>query len=115
MGKKGKKYTIQLSFEGIKLPPFQDILVVGKNSFQGKIGLSKALEMLVPNTFEFIEVKDKRVEAIFVNKYILKKMSSKKIIKLLAEKVFPFVSDGELLKVDLTLGVSYSTFEKENF
>ncbi len=110
MGKKDKKYTIQLSFEGIELPPFKDILVVGKNSLQGKIGLSKSLELLIPNGFELVEVKDKRVDVVFINTRITKKIPTKKVIKLLAKKVFPHISDGEFLKVNLTLNVSYSPF-----
>jgi hypothetical protein len=115
MGKKGKKYNIKLRFEGVELPPFQDILVVGKNTLQGKIGISKALELLIPNGFDFVEINNKRVEAIFISKRISKKISSKKIIKVLEKKVFPYVADGELLKVDLKLGITYSTFETANF
>lgn len=115
MGKKDKKYSIELSFEEIELPPFQDILVLGKNSTQGKMGLYKSLEMLAPNSFHFIEVKHKRVEAVFINKRLLRKISSKKIMKLLAKKVFPYMSDEELLKVNLKLAIKYNTFEKDKF
>ncbi|MDP1763940.1 MAG: hypothetical protein Q8L07_08650 [Sediminibacterium sp.] len=105
------KYSINLSFEEIKLPPFQDILVLGKNSPQGKIGLSKSFELLVPNGFDIIEVNDDKVEAVFINKKILTKISSDKIIDTLKSKVFQFISEGELIKVDFKVSISYNSIE----
>ncbi|MBT1707791.1 hypothetical protein KK062_06145 [Fulvivirgaceae bacterium PWU5] len=109
----GLKYSIDLSFEEIKLPPFQEILILGKNSQHGKIGISKSFDMLVPNGFELVEVGHPLVEAVFVNKRILSKMPKEKVIDILDDKVFPFVSEGELLKVDFRVTISYSNIEQE--
>lgn len=107
------KNSINLSFEEIKLPPFQDILVLGKNSPQGKIGLCKSFELLVPNGFDIIEINDDKVEAVFINKKILTKISSDKIIEILKSKVFQFISEGELIKVDFKVTISYTNIEIE--
>jgi len=107
------KYSISLSFQEIKLPPFDEILILGKNSQHGKIGISKSFELLIPNGFEIIEVEDEKVEAVFVNKRIIAKLPKDKLIKLLRDKVFPYVSEGELLKVDLKVTISYSSTEEE--
>lgn len=107
------KYSINLNFEEIKLPPFQDILVLGKNSPQGKIGLFKSFELLVPNGFDIIEINDDKVEAVFINKKILTKISSDKIIEILKSKVFQFISEGELIKVDFKVAISYTNIEIE--
>lgn len=107
------KYAINLSFEEIKLPPFQDILILGKNAPQGKIGLSKSFELLVPNGFTVVEVDDERVEAIFVHKRILKKIDQERVLRILEEKVFPFISEGELLRVDFKISISYSAIEEK--
>jgi hypothetical protein len=109
----GLKYSIDLSFEEIRLPPFQDILILAKNSVQGKIGLSKSFELLIPNEFETIEIDDERVEAIFINKRIVKKVPREKIISILRHKVFPFISDGELIRVTFKVNISFSAFETE--
>lgn len=112
MNKSQATYSINLSFEEIKLPPFQEILVVGKNSPQGKIGISKSFELLIPNGFEVIENIDcDKVEAVFVNKRIVKKMPIEKIIKILSEKVFPFISEGELIRVDFKVKISFNEIE----
>lgn len=101
-----KTYTINLSFEEIKLPPFQDILILGKNSIQGKIGLSKSFELLVPNGFKAIDVNSKNIETIFVNKNILNKIPGEKVLQILEKNVFPFISQGELISVDFKVHIS---------
>lgn len=108
-------YSISLSFEEIQLPPFQDIIVLGKYTPQGKMGLGKSLELLLPNGFQMIEVEDDKVEALLVNRRILAKISAEKIVDILAKKVFPFISEGELLKVDFKVTISYSNIEQKDY
>jgi len=107
----GRKYSIQLAFEEIHMPPLDDILIVGMRSPQGKIGINKSFEILAPNEFEVLEINDGTIEAIFINKRILKKIEKEKIIKVLQDKVFPYVSEDVILKVDLKLKISYDLFE----
>ena len=108
-----RKYSIQLGFEEIKLPPFDDILILGKKNPQGKIGVYKAFELLIPNEFVVFEVDDSVVEAVFINNRILKKIDREKVMNLLKEKVFPFVSESEILKVDFKLKIFYDGIEGE--
>ena len=107
------KYSISLSFQEIKLPPFDEILIICKNSPHGKHGISKSFELLLPNGFEVIDIDKDKIEAIFVSKRILAKLPKDKLIKLLQDKVFPYVSEGELLKVDLKVSISYNFTEEE--
>jgi len=107
------KYNISLSFQEIKLPPFDEILILGKNSPHGKHGISKSFELLLPNGFEIIDINEGNVEAIFVNKRILAKLPIDKLTNILRSKVFPFVSEGELLKVDLKVSISYSSIDED--
>jgi hypothetical protein len=107
------KYSVKLSFEEIKLPPFEDILVIGKKSPQGKIGITKLFELLVPNEFETIDIDDQKVEAIFINRKILNKIELEKIMKILRKKVFPYISPSEILRVDFKLRIYYDTIDLE--
>lgn len=107
------KYSINLSFQEIKLPPFDEILILGKNSPHGKQGISKSFELLNPKGFEIIDIEHPKIEAIFVNKRILAKMPKEKLLKLLHDKVFPFISEGELLRVDLKIAISYTSTDEE--
>ncbi len=110
-----KTYTINLSFEEIKLPPFQDILVLAKNSVQGKIGLSKSFELLVPNGFETIDIDSETIETVFVNKHILAKMPTEKVIQILEKNVFPFISEGELISVNFKMNISIKNIVINDF
>lgn len=111
--KVNKNFSLQLSFESINLPPFEDILLLGRMSSQGRIGVSKSFELLVPNEYEAIDIDDEHVESIFINKKILKKMDLETIIQILKEKVFPFVHNSEIIKVDFKLRIFYETFKLE--
>lgn len=108
-----KKYSVQLSFEEIRLPPFEDILILGRKCPQGKIGVSNSFEFLVPNEFEVFEIDDAAVEAIFINKRVLKKIKVDKIIGILKDKVFPYVSESEIIKVDFKMRIFYDSIEGE--
>jgi len=106
-----RKYSVQLSLEEIRLPPFEDILILGKKCPQGKIGVYKSFEFLVPNEFDVFEIDDVIVDAVFINKRVLKKMDKDRIIKILKDKVFPFISECEMLKVDFKLKIFYDSIE----
>jgi hypothetical protein len=108
-----RKFSLQLSFEEIHLPPFEDILVLGRKCPQGRIGVYKSFELLVPNEFEVFDVDDEQVETVFINNRILKKMDKEIILQILREKVFPFVVNSEIVKVDFKLRIYYESMKGE--
>lgn len=105
--KMGPKFTVSLSFEAVKLPPFQDILILGKRCPHGKSHVSQCLNLLAPETFEMVEIDDPIVEAMLVSKQILRRLTVENIIKILKEKVFPYITPGEVIK-DIYLKVETS-------
>ncbi|SNR35767.1 hypothetical protein [Lutibacter flavus] len=107
------KYTVNLSFEEIKLPPFEEILVLGKHSPHGKQGISRSFDLLIPNGFEIIDTDHDNVDCVFVNKRILTKMPKEKILKILMSNVFPYVSEKEIIKVDFKVKISYNIVEED--
>lgn len=109
----GIKYEVNLTFEEIKLPPFEEILILGKNSPHGKQGISKSFELLIPNGFEIIDTNHGNVDCVFVNKRISSKMPKERILKILEKNVFPFVSEKEILKVDFKVKISYNIVEED--
>ncbi|MCK9626965.1 MAG: hypothetical protein M0R37_00065 [Bacteroidales bacterium] len=108
-----RKFSVNLSFEEIRLPPFEDILVLGKKSPQGKIGVYRSFQLLVPDEFKVAEVGGELVEAVFISKKLIRKMPEKTILEILEEKVFPFVSEFEIIKVDFKVKTSYDLIEIE--
>lgn len=105
------KFNIQLSFEEIGLPPFHDILLLGKKCPQGLFGVSHSMNLLIPDEFEVYEISNLNVEAVFIHKRILKKMEKDKIISILEEKVFPYITEEEIVKVDFKVKVFYDNIE----
>ncbi len=107
-------YTVSISCENVSLPPFEDILVLAHRCPQGKIGVSKCLSLLSPDDFEMVPIDHSTVEAIIVNKKILKKMPASKVVSTLQNTVFPLASEGELLKVDFKLSVTWKSIDINN-
>ncbi len=103
-----KQYHIELEFQAIKLPPVRDILVLCQKYPQGKEGVMEAFKFIAPDEFEMINISDDinaTVEAILVNKKILKKMSLNGILEVLEAQVFPYLSQGEVVKVDMDMRI----------
>ena len=109
----GRAFFVQLSFEEIQLPPSTDILILGKKCPQGKIAVSKSLELLAPTEFETIDIENEMVSVIFINKKLLKKLSKEIIVNVLDEKVLPHISASEILKVDFNVNISYDSIKGE--
>ena len=109
--KNDKKLSVSISFEEIRLPPFEDILVLGSRCPHGRVGVTKCLNLLSPDNFRLIEVEDSIVEAVLVNKKILKRMSEEKVLKILKERVFPYITNGEIVKVDFKVTVAYEKID----
>jgi hypothetical protein len=105
---KSKKFSVRLDFEAIKLPPVTDILVLGCRVPQGKHGVISSMEFLAPDSFEMIEITNDvsaDVDAIIVNKAILKRMPRNQIIDVLKENVFPYVGPGEAIRVNFSINI----------
>ena len=83
--------SVNLKFEAIKLPPVRDILVLGRKHPQGKNGVMESFKFIAPDEFEMFDIGDDvpTVEAILVNKKILKRLAIDKVISILKEYVFP--------------------------
>ncbi|MFC1585256.1 hypothetical protein ACFL5V_06900 [Fibrobacterota bacterium] len=95
-------FTVNLDFEPIKLPPVRDILVLGKKYPQGKIGVMESFKFIAPDEFEMFDIgpEIENVEAVLINKKILSRLPAEKILEILEENVYPFMSKGEAVKVN---------------
>jgi hypothetical protein len=104
------KYCVNLSFETIKLPPVTDILVLARKHPQGKNGVMESFKFIAPDEFEMFEIgEESHVEAVLINKKIMKKLPAQKIIEILKTNVFPYISEGEAVKVDFSVAISFNS------
>lgn len=110
MEEASKKITVSLNFEKTFMPPFQDILVLGNECPLGMNGVGQCLDLLVPDGYDRFEVTDEHVAAVIINKNILRRLSSDKVIEILQKRVFPYVGSTEIIKVEFTTKISYDHF-----
>jgi len=108
-----RKYEISLGFEEIRLPPFEEILIIGRKSPHGRIGLWKSFQFLIPDEFEVFEIDDPIIDAAFISKRLLKKINKDQIFSILKDKVFPYISEGEIMKVDFKVKIYYEAIKRE--
>ncbi|MBF0428258.1 MAG: hypothetical protein HQL94_04990 [Magnetococcales bacterium] len=109
--KNGFKYSVSMDFETVSLPPFKDILILAKKCPVGISGISKCMGLMTPDGFEMVEVDDAVVEAILINKQITKRLPLPEILALLRTKVFPFISHGEIVKINFHVKIFFERIE----
>jgi hypothetical protein len=101
-----KSFTVSLDFEPIKFPPVDDILILGKKLPQGRNGMLHSFQLISPDTFELIDInEDDNIDAVIINKAILRKLPKEKVLSILKEHVFPFISKGESVKVNFNIRI----------
>ena len=106
-----KRYKLDLRFQPIELPPFQDVLVLNKRCPHGIKGLSACIGLLSPDGYEFIELNDIAVEAIIVSKRLLKRIPLEKVKDILREHVFPYLNPTEMTRVDFSMEIHIDNIE----
>ena len=107
-------YNVDLDFEIIKLPPVTDVLVLGKKSPHGKFGVLHSFELISPDVFSLIEIDktlSETVEAVILNKALLKKLPEKTILEILTRHVFPFISGGEAVRVNFDIKIFHKNIK----
>ena len=105
------KYTVSIEFEDVSLPPFKDILILGRSCPHGKHGIAQCFNLLAPDGFELIDLEDEAVQAMLISKSLLKRIPAKKITEIIRNTVFPYISGGEIVKVDFRLKLSIENIE----
>ena len=89
----------------------QDILVLGRECPHGPDGISRCFKLLAPNDFDVIRLNDSCVQAVLVNRRLLKRIDSENLLSILREKVFPYMSTDEILRVDLNVSIIFDLIE----
>jgi hypothetical protein len=117
MGKKQvSNYSVTLDFEAVKLPPVTDILILAKKYPQGIHGVSQAFKLIAPDEFDFIEFMEDQydiIEAVLINKKILKRLPVQEILTILETHVFPYISKGEAINVNFGVNIRVTSIEGE--
>ncbi|MBF0125922.1 MAG: hypothetical protein HQM02_01810 [Magnetococcales bacterium] len=107
----GFNYSITMDFETVQLPPFKDILVLARKCPVGMVGITKCMGLMTPDGFDLIEIEDENVEAILINRQITRRFPVAKVIEILKAKVFPTISQGEIVRINFHIKIMYDRLE----
>ncbi len=108
-----KRMSVDVMFEAISITPFSDIMLVGSECSRGVEGIARCFDMLNPGDFEFVDLREKNmaIEGMIINKKIYKKISKQKVQEIIEDKVLPYVSPREYVKVDIKAQMMFNLVE----
>lgn len=104
-----KKISVQMEIAIFKIPPCEDLLVIGKKAPIGKNAAMKMLETITPDQFEAIEVDNPIIEAIVAKKGLIKLMGRDRLTQVVIEEVTPLMEDTGLLHIGLDVKLISTT------
>lgn len=100
-----KKIMVQMEIAIFKIPPCEDLLVIGKKATIGKNAARKMLEAVTPEQFEVIEVENPIIEAIVAKKEIVKLIGKDHLLQLVLEEIAPLMEETGLLQIGLNVKI----------
>lgn len=102
--------NVRLQFQEFKIPPVHDALVLGKKSPIGSDAVRRSLTLLHVAPFEHIKLsgdeEDDVVGDILVRTSLLNKIPRAKLIRLVVDRLKPFMGAEEILHLQLDAEVS---------
>lgn len=104
------KFLLQARIKEFAIPPITDGLVIGREASIGTVALQKALNLLVPDHFEHVTIDDEIVADMLIKSILLRRLTKDRtkdrLIKFLMEQVKPFMSQKDIIHVQLDLEIS---------
>jgi len=98
-------YTLTAKVTEFTIPPVSDGLVIGRDSPIGFAAISRALQLLVANQFQSIELGDDVISHVVVRRNLLRRIPEQKLIGFIRTRIRPLMSSDEILHLELTVEV----------
>lgn len=95
------KYRISARIAEYRVPPVDDVLVLGKNSPIGSTALKRALDLLITQPYEVIKLEDDILGDFLVRSAILKRIKKDTLTEFVITHIKPLMSEGEILHLTL--------------
>jgi hypothetical protein len=108
---KGTNYSISVRVSEFTIPPVSDGLVLGKDSPIGFSAITKALNLLIADNMQSVEVHDDVISHIIVRHGILRRVPEARLVAFVLERVKPLMSAHEILHLHIKAEV---TIEEAN-
>jgi hypothetical protein len=101
-----QKSQLSMEFSTFEVPPQGDILVLGKRCPMGQQAAKRMLDSVAPDKFEFVEIEDDIIEAIFVKKHLFLRADRDALIKAIVEETKAIMGPGCMIRVECNIVVS---------
>ncbi len=93
---------IRTELREFRIPPVKDGLVLGKRAPIGCVAIRKALDLLTPNHYEHIELKnDDVLSDVLIRKAILNRLPEEKLVEFVKKNIKPLMTETEVLHLEL--------------
>lgn len=104
----GRKAQISIKLSEFEIPPIQDVLLVGKRAPIGPEAVQRMIDILSPEQYEILRVKDEPFEAVVVRKSLSKLITREKLLDIILEEGCKVASETSVLKaeVDVVLSIN---------
>jgi len=113
--KRGKhasdKHSIRAHVREFAIPPVHDALVLGRHAPIGCKAFRKALDLLMAQPFDHIEIDDPVVSDLLVRAAILRRVPQDKLVAFVLRQVKPLMTADEVLHLDLDVQVTVEGHE----
>lgn len=93
----------RVRFRTLEMPPIRDGVIIGKNAPITSDAMQQTLKLVSTDRFVEMPVSDEVIGTIIVRDGLLRKLSTQAIEQFVLERVKPYMSNTEVLRLDIDL------------
>ena len=98
---KSFSYSLSVRVNEFAMPPVTDGLVLGKDAPIGFSAITKALNLLIADHLESIEIEDDIISHILIRRAILHRIPKEKLVAFIRDRVKPLMCLQDVLHLDI--------------
>ncbi len=91
-----------------QMPPFRDVLVMGRESLIGCHAMRRAVALLAKTPFTHIELDDEIISDILVRENILRRVPQEQLVSFVLQHIKPLLGIEEVLHIEIDAQVTVS-------
>lgn len=95
------KHRITARISEYRVPPVDDVLVLGKAAPIGSVAMKRALGLLIAQPYEHIKLDDDTISDLLVRQAILKRLKKEALIDFVMKHIKPLIGENEILHLSL--------------
>lgn len=92
---------LRVRVRALEIPPVKDGLVIGRDAAIGGEAMARTLQLMTPEKFERILMKDDIVQEVVVRTSILRKLGREQLLQFVLHRIKPVMAETELLLLEI--------------